>query len=399
MKSNNMEQFERQLNNLPKYKLTFKSKLITRFKLYRLMLGANYPIPALASPYLRYTALSAILLLAVLGPVFAYSSASVIPGSVLYPIKRSIEKIELSFANTPEKQVTLLAMFAEKRLKEAEYAASGDPGEASVPARIRAVEDARQDLDSAREIATGAYHFTASGTIAENIVEAEKTADVRISELARDVSLESDSDQIERIAMLFMRSNATSTQAVEGSDAENSNHLRRKPGDTSEQSERGGSFASSSDKRIPIDKDNKPGKNKESSAQNLNNHDRIEKKTSAIRRRVETLKVEVKALKASTSKIVVPGSASSVFIRIEEKLKKTEEAIEKGDPGTAAEYIEKSAALTNFTKLKLENIKASSSTEKIQLREDKDRPKREYKDGQSASEAKQLFERVFGGKK
>ena len=124
-----MIDIEEKLNNLPKGKLSKRVDWHLRFSFLKLRWQVFFNKFSALSAARRMApiAIAVVLLLSLVClPYYAYASEDVVRGNVLYPIKQSIEKIELSLADTPAKKADVYTKLAERRLEELEKLSNGD---------------------------------------------------------------------------------------------------------------------------------------------------------------------------------------------------------------------------------------------------------------------------------
>lgn len=116
-----MKDIEKNLNNLPKGRLSLTADLRIRYRMWRVGREMNAPMTSMAFSY-RAVALS-LLLVILAGSAtgtYAYSSPEVVRGNILYPVKRGIEKVEARLVKTPQAEVVFHNKLAERRLAEAD---------------------------------------------------------------------------------------------------------------------------------------------------------------------------------------------------------------------------------------------------------------------------------------
>jgi len=124
-----MTNIEDQLNKLPKGRLGLKADWRLRFVFLRLRWQkrfTEYSSLLVIKKMAPVVIVAALLLSLVYLPYYAYASEGVVKGNILYPIKQSIEKIELSLADTPAKKIEVYTKLAERRLAEAEKLSEKD---------------------------------------------------------------------------------------------------------------------------------------------------------------------------------------------------------------------------------------------------------------------------------
>jgi hypothetical protein len=122
-----MNNFEKQLNNLPKSRLSRRADFSIRYKLMLAGLKQNFSglnFNFFASTRLRPVLAAVVILVLVFSgtaSVYAYNSEQVTRASLLYPVKRGIEQIESRFATTPAAQVRFHNKLAGRRITEAQF--------------------------------------------------------------------------------------------------------------------------------------------------------------------------------------------------------------------------------------------------------------------------------------
>ncbi len=119
-----MDNLEKILNNLPKNKLSRRADLKIRFQLYRLMVFAylkrlfvfNHELS-----FLNKGLVAAMVLVLIFSAtsIFAYASDSVVPGNIIYPLKKAVEKIEQNIAPNKTAKIAAYEKQSVRRLEEA----------------------------------------------------------------------------------------------------------------------------------------------------------------------------------------------------------------------------------------------------------------------------------------
>jgi len=117
-----MENLDKQLNRLPKPKMSLAKKTGLKYKLYILIIQNSLSFNFLLNRRFQYRAVSFVVLLSLLLglPFYSYASSGVNEKHILYPIKMVIEKIELKTADTNAEKQEKYEKFSERRLAEAE---------------------------------------------------------------------------------------------------------------------------------------------------------------------------------------------------------------------------------------------------------------------------------------
>lgn len=120
-----MEDLEKNLSNLPKYKLSSQADFKIKFKIHLFIFIKNlqrfsqtffHPRSLMAK-----ASLAGLVVIVFLGSTVFYASANdnITLGDTFYPLKKTIENVEQQFSLTKTSQVDTLSKFSERRLKEA----------------------------------------------------------------------------------------------------------------------------------------------------------------------------------------------------------------------------------------------------------------------------------------
>ena len=115
---------EKILNDLPKNKLSRLANFKIKFQLYRLMFFAylkklftfNHQLS-----FLNKGLVAALVVIVMFGAtsIFAYASASVVPGNIIYPLKKAVEKLEQNIAPNKTAKIAVYEKQSVRRLEEA----------------------------------------------------------------------------------------------------------------------------------------------------------------------------------------------------------------------------------------------------------------------------------------
>jgi hypothetical protein len=110
--------FEKPLSDLPRYKLSLKTDLKIRFKLFLASYNDFF------AKYYKMAVSLAVFLFLIIGIAgYSYTSPSVVSGSAFYPIKQTLENIALKLAFSNSQKINSYITFGQRRLKEAKYLA------------------------------------------------------------------------------------------------------------------------------------------------------------------------------------------------------------------------------------------------------------------------------------
>ncbi len=221
---------EKQLNNLPKKKLSKRADFTLRFRLLMTFWQKkiiDFPV-AFSWPRLRLTPVIAVLLLIVIVtvPGYAYASASVTDGHWLYPVKTAIEQVELNLAHTPEAQVKAYEKLADRRLAEADILSKqGGEKEDNL---VKTVDRAVSLTESAADVAATAP----SPEVKELVDQAQVEQTGALAKVAQNIGINAREDTVDRIALALdkvKRPRATSTPLTRDKQAAPANEDQAPP--------------------------------------------------------------------------------------------------------------------------------------------------------------------------
>ena len=144
-----MINIEEQLKKLPKAKLSRQADYIIRLKLYRLFWQKRFAGQKFYQPkFAPVLGLFLFMLIAV--PAYAYFNPSVNSSHFLFPVKTTIEQVELGLSFSPVAKYQTLEKITGKRLAELEKL-SAEPSQAKTEAIINTVKaaiDYNQEADN-----------------------------------------------------------------------------------------------------------------------------------------------------------------------------------------------------------------------------------------------------------
>lgn len=112
------------MKSLPQAKLSRKTDYCLRAQFLRISMqnSFNGGIKVFCTfKTAKFFVLPAVFLIVVISvPCYAYGSDDVTRGSLLYPVKKNLERVEYNMANTPEKKFNKCAKFVNRRLAESD---------------------------------------------------------------------------------------------------------------------------------------------------------------------------------------------------------------------------------------------------------------------------------------
>ncbi|MDA3840150.1 MAG: DUF5667 domain-containing protein [Patescibacteria group bacterium] len=188
-----MNKLDKQLNSLPKPKMSLVKKMNLKYKLYVLIIQESFSFEFLLNRKFQHRAISFVLLLSLLFglPLYSYASPGVNEKHILYPVKLAIEKIELKVANTDIEKQEKYEKFSERRLSEAEVLSENIKENEDRVAISNTIKAAVALKEKAREIA----FKEGDGSEQSRINQREK-----LNNIASFVGIEEDDELVENIA-------------------------------------------------------------------------------------------------------------------------------------------------------------------------------------------------------
>lgn len=143
-----MDKLEKTLNTLPRKKIPMMADLRLRWRIYKMTRPESIPL-------LKPVFVAAFCVVLVFSSVssYAYASENVTEGNPLYPIKRGLEKVELSLS-TPKAKEEKLIKFTKRRLNEMKRL-TAVTNEVDMPKKaevVKTLESMRKDIESAKKI-------------------------------------------------------------------------------------------------------------------------------------------------------------------------------------------------------------------------------------------------------
>lgn len=201
-----MDNLEKQLNNLPKAKLSFFSDIKIRFKLYRLIAKKEsaYFNGSFTSKAFRPVPIVLLLLLIVfsLVPAYAYASPEVTRQHVLYPIKQAVEKIEIKLASSPDEKAEVYSKIATHRLEEAEYLSTKEEAYDDEVLRETIEEAIEYSVNAEQEIDADEIN-NQENNIVEKINKTKEKQVKNLEKVAQNIGLDVEDSILDSIAGAF----------------------------------------------------------------------------------------------------------------------------------------------------------------------------------------------------
>jgi len=405
-----MTDLEKKLNGLPKARLSRSADLRLRYRLFRLrfdpVLSENTAV--LRPKYFVFKQAFAVTMLVIFivsgTSVYAYSNDRVTRGNVLYPLKRGVERIELSLAVNPRSKVVVLNKLARRRLIEAQLigrtiaAAGRGTSQASSSEQAGAdsenlpIEDESLNEDLDKTIDEASARLDAADDESELLDEGEDRQmilkqmadadDVNVAlleGLAGTVGIDARGTVVDRVAVTLDRARSRQRSALQ--------RLEKKTDDSSDKFSPKVIDATGT---APIIVDRKVD---------------AEKSLGRMKDRIDAMRADL------TRKKAPPKALNSLIKNLNTKMQNTKKAISDGDFEKAGNLLEKTEALTNngdhflrseteevFIPKTMEEIKAPFSP-KIERQETEKRGKEAEKSTEKNAESDSDKSTEEGGKK
>ena len=152
-----MDNIDKQLNKLPRPKMSLAKKVSLKYSLYVLIIQDNFSFDFLLNRKFQHRAISFILLLSLLLglPMYSYASPRVNEQHILFPVKKALENVELKVAKTEIKKQEKYEKFSERRLDEAEVLSKNIKTEEDRTSLSHTIEEALILKNKAREVFPG----------------------------------------------------------------------------------------------------------------------------------------------------------------------------------------------------------------------------------------------------
>jgi hypothetical protein len=218
-----MNNFEKQLNNLPKGRLSRRADLMIRQKLMNAGLKQSFfglkfnffPIPSLRPALAMVVIL--VLVFSGVTSAYAYNSDQITRASMLYPVKRGLETIESRFATTPAAQVQFHNKLAERRIAEAQFlsdvssaSTTASTTDGTTPVQLRyenefndTLSDADNEIDQANQQAGRISNPTELDQSLTLLSDSHLNDLDKIKAMAEGVGLEADDRTTDNIALVL----------------------------------------------------------------------------------------------------------------------------------------------------------------------------------------------------
>jgi hypothetical protein len=347
-----MIELEKQLNNLPKPKLGLRADLKIRFRIYKLIIKRD--LEGLCAAWLPkrsgYAPLAALFLLftiIVAVPSYAYASDKVTLNHPLYPIKRSLEDVQLSLSFTSEQKAETYSKLAERRLDEANVLSNEGKTEKTEVALANTVKEAMR----LEENADAQTALVTAGSKQEALkVEIRNTAEAQIAKLkdvAKNVGVKAREDTMDSIAM--------SLDALSDDIKDRASNVIKKKDEVLIQP----LFSTASSSNENPENDVREKRNATSSSRSIFDQTKAEANLDEIKAKVENLRAELDSNSFEQSDV------KALFDRLDNKVERAQDAINEDQKANFQGLLQSAQALTNNAKHFIKEKAHATSTSSI----------------------------------
>jgi len=363
-----MDKIFKQLNALPKFKLRRRAELKLRFRLIKIIWQKKYRLSGdfiVVKHFAPAAAVFVALCLVIIIPTYSYASSGVTYGHVLYPIKQTIEKVELALASEPEAKVAKIEKFATRRLAEAE-ALSEDYSEDN-KALINTIEKAVELKTESQKISSQIVEPAQTATPTPVMEDQSKQLET-LSRVAQNVGIKTDEVMLDKVSSAFNFIKFPPGQAKK---------YKRRVATTTDESAMdeteteadAGVEAGNAEESAPVEPEAAVADTLEAAAKakGWQKKEQAQKNLEIIKREIDKLKDDIDESKYE------PDDVETLFERLDDKVEKTEAAIEEESDGTD-ELIKSVEALKDNGQyfIKEKNWNKSKKSQSDEAEEDKD---------------------------
>lgn len=198
-----MHDIERQLNKLPKQRLSS----VATIKIFFRMIVRIFANKFLSLGRMSLVPIAAVFLLLclVIGiPGYAYASQGVVEGHYLYGLKRSMEEVELSLSFSSTAKIKTYEKIAERRLAEAEFLSDQVEGEEMETSLIANAVNEVVKINNKIEEELEFIKEPDNISEIKNLIEVSKEDQIEtLSSVARKVGIQTEEQVVDAIAVVM----------------------------------------------------------------------------------------------------------------------------------------------------------------------------------------------------
>lgn len=348
-----MKNFEKQLNNLPKARLSRTADLKIRTRIYRKRwkryLENNALFGIFNMKMVSSLAVVLIFVLVVSVPGFAYASPGVVQGDMLYPLKRLVEQAELVIPQSKTSAAKIFEKNASRRLAEAEVLSKRTGGK-SAEYLVTAVNEALANKNKATEIISSLGDVTKTAGVPEENKKTEQRQEELIKQVAQNVGLEADDRVLDSVSSMISVVTGDAKDEEIGQDQKEASSTN----DTRE---------TKKERRLKREK-SKATSSEESIIPSVRREATIGPKFKTPAELDEDKKNVDELVKTIKKDDFSGQGAEKLRAKLDTRSKKTSQALNEGDLGKAEELISKSRRLMKNAKFFLKTETKETSDEK-----------------------------------
>jgi len=357
-----MKNIEKKLNSLPKARLSLSVDLKIRMRLYSLILRKfvdrlfSFELPV----WKKFAAAVPIVLVLaiVVVPAYAYASPSVTRGNVLYPLKQLAEKAELSLSLSDESRVEVYEKKVSRRLAEAEYL-SLNKKRGNSANLTTTVNEALADKQKAAEILFGLPKQVKTVSSQDDKMQEEQS--LLLIKVAQNVGFVADEEVVNAVSLAL---NMISDKSVKpeikkdlGENAPKESTSADTAGDRTNAeikknntADRGGRQATTTDKS---------NMQEDSKKANANRQTKLPAEINQTKKSIDNL---METLKKDD---LTNEETGSLRTRLDAKIEKASQALNKGDYNKAGELVDESRSLVKNAKFFIKPKQVETDDKKI----------------------------------
>lgn len=346
-----MYDLEKQLKKLPRVKLRFGANMKIQLKLRVLLWQRKFAQLSNILPIQKIRLVPVIvviiLCLFIILPSYAYASSSVTRGHILYPVKQAIEKVEINFSRSATAKVKTYEKLASRRLAEAEVLSQPEIEEEVNVALVETVNEAVRLGSKAQETVKQIPSAVEAEEVQSVIVAAQDKQERALVRIAEQVGIDASETVLDSVALAFQMT-TKSLQETKKWPAISSSAADKVLADEEATSTEEGMVQKPAKSSV-LSKPSTPSFSKASS-------------TESARQSFNQLKQDISVLKEDlTDNEFKPKDIQTLYNRLEEKVKKVEDAINNDKFDDAQGLMRTTKALTNNAK---HFMKQQNNTEK-----------------------------------
>ena len=364
----NLDNLIKQLNKLPKEKLKRRKDYSIRLNLYKLIIrNKTRELEKVFIPkQFKFVPAIAVILLIILVsvPGYAYASSKVTQGHALYPIKKGIETIEISLAQSDIAKVKKYVKMAERRLDEAETLSGKDNSEENM---VNTINEAMENSFEA-DLELGNIFSEKEIEKMEKVIDKAKAEQgILLATIAQNVGVTASETVIDSVALALETTNAGKNNKEELNRGQTKKIINTLP----EAGFATTTYAGEVDEATNTEEFIKDSKLKKAEEKNLqkieqkkHTHEIARESLSELISRVEGLKEELQTTEYEEDDVNI------LFERLDKRINKAQEFIEEDKLSGFEGILQSTSAISNNAKHFIKTQKDNSKKNKSENTED-----------------------------